>query len=119
MARGRKCSNACCLSLTGLDDTDDVVACDCCLRATSDLPSIQRGWLWKLCSKILVQHFETAKVIRRYSTLERIEALMEHAEPHLGALALFMFLTDARGAEQHQTPAPDPQGLLVYRSKLR
>jgi len=53
----------------------------------------------KLCSKISVEHFETVKVVRDYATLEWVEAFMEHASPHLGALALFMFLTGARISE--------------------
>jgi integrase len=53
----------------------------------------------KLCPKISVEHFETVKVVRDYATLEWIEAFMEHANPHLGALALFMFLTGARISE--------------------
>jgi len=53
----------------------------------------------KLCSKISVEQFETVKIVRDYATLEWVEAFMEHAEPHLGALALFMFLTGARISE--------------------
>lgn len=53
----------------------------------------------KLCPKISVEHFETVKVVRDYATLEWVEAFMEHANPHLGALALFMFLTGARISE--------------------
>jgi integrase len=54
---------------------------------------------FKLCSRISVKQFKTAKVVRKYATLEWVEAFMEHAEPHLGALALFMFLTGARISE--------------------
>jgi integrase len=53
----------------------------------------------KLCSKISVEQFETVKVVKRPITLEWIEAFMAASSPHLGALALFMFLTGARISE--------------------
>jgi integrase len=53
----------------------------------------------KLCARISVEQFETAKVVKDYATLEWVEAFMEHASSHLGALALFMFLTGARISE--------------------
>ncbi len=53
----------------------------------------------KLCSKISVEQFETISVVKRPVTLEWVEAFMAVSSPHLGALALFMFLTGARISE--------------------
>lgn len=53
----------------------------------------------KLCKKISVEHFPNVHKVRHPVTLEWVEAFMAASEPHLGALALFMFLTGARISE--------------------
>jgi len=52
-----------------------------------------------LCRKISVERFPVMRVEKDYATWEWIEAFMEAANPHLGALACFMFLTGARISE--------------------
>ena len=54
----------------------------------------------ELCPRIRVRRFPTVRKIKKPATLEWCRAFMEAAnQPHLGALALFMFLTAARITE--------------------
>jgi len=52
-----------------------------------------------LCSRIRVRRFPSPKRERKYVTVEWLTAFMEAANPHLGALACFMFSTGARISE--------------------
>jgi len=52
-----------------------------------------------LCAPIRVKRFKIETKVKTPATLEWIEAFMSKAKPHLGALALFMFLTGARISE--------------------
>lgn len=53
----------------------------------------------KLCEPITVRRFKVSKKVKTPVTLEWIEAFQQHASPHMGGLALFMFLTGARISE--------------------
>lgn len=53
----------------------------------------------ELCAKLSVKRFPVLTVERQPASWEWIEAFMAHANPHLGALACFMFLTGARISE--------------------
>ena len=53
----------------------------------------------ELCPYIRVKRFKIETKIKTPATLEWIEAFRAHAKPHLGTLALFMFLTGARISE--------------------
>ena len=53
----------------------------------------------KLCPKISVERFPIVKRERDYATEDWIENFMAVANPHLGALACFMFATGARVSE--------------------
>lgn len=53
----------------------------------------------ELCPPIKVKRFKTDTKVKIPATLEWVEAFMGHASPHLGAMALFMFLTGARISE--------------------
>jgi hypothetical protein len=46
----------------------------------------------RLCNRISVEQFETVKVTKRPVTLDWVESFMAASSPHLGALALFMFI---------------------------
>lgn len=50
----------------------------------------------KLCQRITVERFKSMKKIKKPVDLEWCREFMKHSPPHLGALALFMFLTAAR-----------------------
>ena len=52
-----------------------------------------------LCAPIRVKRFTVPKREKDYATWAWVEAFMDHANPHLGALACFMFLTGARISE--------------------
>ncbi|BEV44822.1 site-specific integrase [Afipia carboxidovorans] len=52
-----------------------------------------------LCAPIKVKRFKIETKVKTPATLEWVEAFMSKAKPHLGALALFMFLTGARISE--------------------
>lgn len=52
-----------------------------------------------LCPRIRVQRFPVIKRDKEPATWEWIESFMANANPHLGALACFMFLTGARISE--------------------
>lgn len=53
----------------------------------------------ELCPRIRVKRFKTETKVKTPATLEWVLAFMAHSKPHLGALALFMFLTGARISE--------------------
>lgn len=53
----------------------------------------------QLCSPLLVRRYEIDSKIKEPATLEWVHQFMEHAGPHLGSMALFMFLTGARVGE--------------------
>lgn len=52
-----------------------------------------------MCSPLRVQPYEIDSKEREPATLEWVQSFMAHAGPHLGAMALFMFLTGARVGE--------------------
>lgn len=53
----------------------------------------------ELCSPIKVKKFKAEPKEKEPATLEWVQAFMAHAKPHLGAYALFMFLTGCRPSE--------------------
>ena len=53
----------------------------------------------ELCSPLKVKRFPEDKKIKRPVTWEWVQAFMATANPHLGALACFMFMTGARISE--------------------
>lgn len=53
----------------------------------------------ELCPPVRVKRFKTDSKIKEPATLEWVRAFMKASSPHLGALALFMFLTGARISE--------------------
>lgn len=53
----------------------------------------------KLCSPIKVERFKVEKKVKDPASLEWVEVFRQHAGPHVGTLALFMFLTGARVGE--------------------
>ena len=53
----------------------------------------------KLCLPIRVERYKIDAKIKDPATLEWVEKFREHASPHVGALALFMYLTGARVGE--------------------
>ncbi len=53
----------------------------------------------ELCPPIRIKRFKTETKAKEPATLEWVEAFMHHAKPHLGAFALFMYLTGARPGE--------------------
>lgn len=53
----------------------------------------------ELCPPLRVRRFPVVRKERRYADWAWVEAFMEHASPHMGALACFMFLTGARISE--------------------
>ena len=52
-----------------------------------------------LCQSIRVRRFDMDKTEKTPATLQWVQAFMAHAKPHLGAYALFMFLTGCRPSE--------------------
>lgn len=52
-----------------------------------------------LCARLQVKRFPVVAAVKEPATWEWIEAFAAHASPHLGALAMFMFLTGARISE--------------------
>lgn len=52
-----------------------------------------------LCSPIRVKRFPMEKSEKEPAALPWVQAFQEHAKPHLGAYALFMFLTGCRPSE--------------------
>lgn len=53
----------------------------------------------ELCPFVRVKRFKVDKKIKGIFTVEWVDAFMAHANPQLGALALFMFVTGARVSE--------------------
>jgi len=53
----------------------------------------------KLCSKISVERYKVDTKIKDPATLEWVNKFRAHSGPHVGALALFMYLTGARVGE--------------------
>lgn len=53
----------------------------------------------ELCSPIKVKKFKAEPKEKEPATLEWVQEFMAHAQPHLGAYALFMFLTGCRPSE--------------------
>jgi integrase len=53
----------------------------------------------KLCSRISVERYKVDGKIKDPATWAWIEAFVKHAAPHVGALAMFMYLTGARIGE--------------------
>lgn len=53
----------------------------------------------KLCSLLKVERYDEDSTVKEPATLEWVQAFMVEAGPHLGAMALFMFLTGARVGE--------------------
>jgi integrase len=53
----------------------------------------------KRCAPIRVERYKVDGKIKDIATLEWVEKFMETATPHVGALALFMYLTGARVSE--------------------
>jgi hypothetical protein len=51
------------------------------------------------CAKISVPRFPVTSKVKTPATQEWVDAFVAHASPHLGALALFMFMTGARVSE--------------------
>ncbi len=52
-----------------------------------------------LCSRILVRRFDIEKTVKEPATLAWVKSFQATALPHLGAYALFMFLTGCRPSE--------------------
>jgi integrase len=52
-----------------------------------------------LCAPIRVRKFKVDAKIKEPATLEWVNAFVAHANPHIGAMCLFMFLTGARIGE--------------------
>lgn len=53
----------------------------------------------ELCQRIRVKRYKTESKVKEPATMAWVDAFMAHAKPHLGCLALFMFLTGARVSE--------------------
>lgn len=53
----------------------------------------------QLCSPLLVRRYEIDSKVKEPATLEWVHQFMEHAGPHIGTMALFMYLTGARVGE--------------------
>lgn len=53
----------------------------------------------RLCSPLFVERYDEDKKVRDPATLEWVETFRTEAGPHLGTMALFMFLTGARVGE--------------------
>jgi integrase len=53
----------------------------------------------ELCPRIRMKRFKVETKSKEPATLEWVRAFMRHSTPHLGGLALFMFLTGARVSE--------------------
>lgn len=52
-----------------------------------------------LCNFLRVRPYDVDAKIKEPATLEWVQKFMEHSGPHLGAMAMFMFLTGARVGE--------------------
>lgn len=61
----------------------------------------------KMCSRIEVERYKVDAKVKDPATLEWVEAFMAEAGPHVGAIALFMYLTGARIGEAIALDWPD------------
>lgn len=61
----------------------------------------------ELCPIVRVRRFKGESKIKEPATLEWVHAFMKASSPHLGALALFMFLTGARVSEALEVERED------------
>lgn len=75
-----------------------------------------------LCPPIRVRRFEVDTKIKTPATWEWVQAFNEHNKPHIGALAMFMFLTGARISEALAVDWPDidfrNQTALIKQTKV-
>ncbi len=76
----------------------------------------------ELCPHIRVKRFKIETKSKKPATLEWVKALMAHSTPHLGGLALFMFLTGARVSEALAVEWDDidfkAKSVLIRQTKL-
>lgn len=76
----------------------------------------------ELCPRIRVKRFKVETKSKIPATLEWIKAFMAQARPHLGGLALFMFLTGARVSEALAVEWQDidfkTKSVLIRQTKL-
>lgn len=76
----------------------------------------------ELCPHVRVKRFKVDKKIKPAFTIEWVEKFCEHASPHLGALALFMFATGARISEalavEWEHVDLERRTVLIPRSKI-
>jgi hypothetical protein len=76
----------------------------------------------KLCSPIKVERYKEEKKVKEPVTLEWLADFRKEASPHLGAFALFMYLTGARPSEAIGVHWEDvdltAQTVLIRESKL-
>lgn len=73
----------------------------------------------KLCQKIHVERYKLETKEKPHATLEWIQAFRREAAPHLGAYALFMFLTGARPTEALEADIDLPGSTaLIHESKI-
>ncbi len=77
----------------------------------------------ELCPPLRVRRFKTEKKIKPPFTLEWVDKFCEHASPHLGALALFIFASGARISEalavQWDHVDLTRRTVLIPKSKIR
>jgi integrase len=76
----------------------------------------------ELCPRIRVKRFKIETKSKIPATLEWVQAFMANSSPHLGALALFMFLTGARISEALAVEWEDidfkTKSVLIRQTKL-
>jgi hypothetical protein len=53
----------------------------------------------KMCARLTVGRYDVDAKVKEPATLEWVNRFVEHAEPHLGTMVLFMYLTGARPGE--------------------
>lgn len=70
------------------------------------------------CRPLKVERFQVVKKEKDHATWEWVQAFMEKASPHLGALACFMFLTGARVTEALSVTWADVD-LAARKAKIR
>jgi integrase len=76
----------------------------------------------ELCPHIRMRRFKVDTKSKKPATLEWVKAFMAHSTPHLGGLALFMFLTGARVSEALAVEWDDvdlkAKSVLIRQTKL-
>ena len=76
----------------------------------------------KLCPPIKLEYYKSPTKVKPPATLEWINAFMAHAPPHIGTMALFMYLTGARPGEAADVQWEDvdlqAQTVLIRESKM-